>query len=248
MIEIRNVSKTYSEGGVKAVDGLSLTVPSGEIFGFLGPNGAGKSTTIKMLIGLLKQDSGTILMNGIDTGEDLIGVKQIIGYVPDEALFYEKMSGRTYLHFIADVFRVVTEDRDRRIDELSREFLLANDLDSVISSYSHGMKQKLGIIAALVHDPEIFILDEPMTGLDPKSAFILKNTMRRLCDQGKTVFFSTHVMDVAERICDRVAIIRKGRLIACAPFEELKKQSGGANSTLENIFLELTDETDPASV
>ncbi len=248
MIEITAVTKTYASRGIRAVDNLSLTVAPGEIFGFLGPNGAGKSTTIKMMIGLLRQDSGTIMMNGIDTGRDILSVKKILGYVPDEPLFYDKMTGLQYLQFIAGVFGVSPDVATRRSEELSREFLLADNLGDVIASYSHGMKQKLGIIAALLHDPEIFILDEPMVGLDPKAAFILKEKMRALCDAGKTVFFSTHVMDVAERLCDRVGIISHGSLVACAPFEELKKASGASNSTLEHIFLELTDEVDTADL
>lgn len=247
MIELNEVSKTYKKNGTKAVNGLTLQVPEGEIFGFLGPNGAGKSTTIKMMIGLLTQDLGTILMNGHDVSRDPVSVKSIIGYVPDEPLFYEKMTGIGYLNFIGDIFSVPAELRKKRIASLSEEFLFENQVGELITSYSHGMKQKLGIIAALLHDPEIFILDEPMVGLDPKAVFILKNRMRRLCEEGKTVFFSTHVMDVAERLCDRVGIIRKGELVACAPFEELKRASGEQQSTLESIFLELTDEADSSA-
>ena len=248
MIDLAGVSKSYSKGTVKAVNKLTLQVPGGGIFGFLGPNGAGKSTTIKMLIGLLRQDEGTILMNGHNTLEDITSVKKIIGYVPDEPIFYDKMTGIGYLNFIADVFGISTDYRMKKITELSKEFLLADSMDSVIASYSHGMKQKLGIISALLHDPDIFILDEPMVGLDPKASFILKEKMKKMCDAGKTIFFSTHVMDVAERLCDRVGIISKGKLVACAPFDELRKQSGESSSTLENIFLELTDEADTITV
>ena len=171
-------------------------------------------------------------------------VKRIIGFVPDEALFYDRMSGLQYLEFIADVHKMSRESRIRQITALAEEFMLDEALKEIISSYSHGMRQKLAIISALIHDPDIFILDEPMVGLDPKAAFILKEKMRELCKQGKTVFFSTHVMDVAERLCDRVGIIRKGSLIACAPFETLRNQTGEKGATLENIFLEMTDEPD----
>ncbi len=248
MIDIIGVSKSYAKGTVKAVNNLTMKIPEGEIFGFLGPNGAGKSTTIKMLIGLLQQDAGTIIMNGKNTLEDITSVKKMIGYVPDEPIFYDKMTGTGYMNFIADVYGVPLNIRKKRIPELCEEFLLLDSIDSVISSYSHGMKQKLGIISALLHDPEIFILDEPMVGLDPKASFILKEKMKELRDQGKTVFFSTHVMDVAERLCDTVGIISKGKLIACAPFTELRKNSGESSSTLENIFLELTDEADITTV
>lgn len=246
MIVIDHVDKSYKNGQVKAVNDLSLTVQQGEIFGFLGPNGAGKSTTINMLTGLLQQDRGSIKVHEFDTVKDNLKVKQLIGYVPDEPLFYEKMTGLRYLNFIADVFELDEKNRKNRIAKLSEEYLMQNSLEDVISSYSHGMKQKLQIMAALIHDPEVFILDEPMVGLDPKSSYVLKETMRTLCDAGKTVFFSTHVMEVAERLCDRVGIIQNGSLIACAPFEELKKASGETNSTLEQIFLELTNETHTA--
>lgn len=251
MIEIDAVTRSFTKKGgasVKAVDGLTLTVQPGEIFGFLGPNGAGKSTTIRMMIGLLKPDSGTIRMQHIPVVERALEVKRIIGYVPDEALFYERMSGLQYLEFIADIYSMSKEVRKRRIMDLAEEFMLDDALQEIISSYSHGMRQKLAIIAALLHDPEIFILDEPMVGLDPKAAFILKEKMRELCRRGKTVFFSTHVMDVAERLCDRVGIIRKGSLIACAPFETLRSQTGEQGATLENIFLEMTDEPDTHSL
>lgn len=244
MITLENVTKSYDRGATRAVDSLSLTIPPGEIFGFLGPNGAGKSTTINMLVGLLRPDSGRISVGGYSFEHDMLKIKQIIGYVPDGPLFYEKMTGRSYLEFICDIYKVSPEDRKRRTESLSQEFLLSDALGDVISSYSHGMKQKLAIIAALVHDPEIFILDEPLVGLDPKAAFVLKEKMRQLCSRGKGVFFSTHVMEVAEKICDRVGIIRKGSLIACAPFDELRASRGGADESLETVFLELTDEDD----
>lgn len=244
MIEIERVSKSYNKGAVRAVNNVSLTVQSGEVFGFLGPNGAGKSTTIKMLMGILKPDSGIIKMDGLSTQEHPLEVKKKIGYVPDEPMFYDKMTGISYLHFIADIFSIDAHVRKQRIEALSQEFLLTDPLADVIASYSHGMKQKLGIIAALLHDPDIFILDEPLVGLDPKAAYILKKKMRELCNQGKTIFFSTHVMEVAEKICDKVAIIRRGELLAEGPFLELRKKAGDSDSSLEELFLELTDETD----
>ncbi len=248
MIALEKVDKSYSKGKVKAVKDLTLTVPPGEIFGFLGPNGAGKSTTIKMLIGLLKPDTGTVTLQGYDVMKEPLEVKKHTGYVPDEPVLYEKMTGRRYVNFIADVYGVSQEMRDQRIGELSRSYEMDQALDETIFSYSHGMKRKIQIIAALVHDPDIFILDEPMTGLDPRSSFTLKQTMRKLCDAGKTVFFSTHVMEVAERICDTVGIIRKGELIAHGPFSELRASSGKKDSTLEQLFLELTHEQqDPSA-
>lgn len=242
MIEIREVSKTYSAGEIRAVDNMSLKIEPGKIFGFLGPNGAGKSTTIKMLTGLLTPDEGQILINGIDIRKDPIKAKSMTGYVPDEPVFYEKMSGAAFLSFIADIFRMDSAEREAAIT-IAGEFGIEEKLGDAVSSYSHGMKQKLSITAALMHNPEIFILDEPITGLDPKSAFTLKTKMRELCDNGKTVFFSTHVMEVAEKICDEVGIISRGRIIACGDLDEIKseRRAGGSDS-LENIFLELTNE------
>ena len=239
MIALDHVYKSYNNGAVQAVSDLSLIVPEGEIFGFLGPNGAGKSTTINMMIGLLRPDRGSIVMDGLQAGKDLLQIKRKIGYVADEPVFYEKMTGLQFIRFISDIFEVTPEDQVRRTAELAERFEITDALGDVSSSYSHGMKQKLAIISALVHDPDIFILDEPMVGLDPRAAFTLKEIMRELCDAGKTVFFSTHVMDVAERLCDRVGIIRKGRLVACDTFENLR---GASEATLEEVFLELTDE------
>ncbi|MCK4541608.1 MAG: ABC transporter ATP-binding protein [Spirochaetales bacterium] len=241
MIELKNLSKSYQNGKVKAVRHLDLTVKPGDVFGFLGPNGAGKSTTIKMMVGLLQSDNGSIQMNGIDISWDPLGIKKIIGYVPDEPILYDKMRGSAFLAFIADIFEVPGEKREK-IKNLAKDFELSDALDDLISSYSHGMKQKLSIIAALLHDPEIFILDEPIVGLDPRSSFLLKEKMRRHAEEGKTVFFSTHVMEVAEKLCDRVGIIHHGRMIAVGPLEELKTQSRNSHDSLEQLFLELTDE------
>lgn len=250
MIELIDVYKSYAGGKAEAVAGLNLKVEKGELFGFLGPNGAGKTTTIKMLVGLLKPDSGTISIAGIDRMTDPLGVKRIIGYVPDESVAYEKMTGASFLAFIADVFEIDQAARDE-VPALAGEFDLANALDDVISSYSHGMKQKLSIISALLHDPEVFILDEPIVGLDPKSAFTLKEKMKERCADGKTVFFSTHVMEVAEKLCDRVGIINHGKMIAVGPLDELKARGrnkpASGDETLERVFLELTDESVPSA-
>ncbi|MFP4112855.1 MAG: ABC transporter ATP-binding protein [Spirochaetota bacterium] len=240
MIEIRNLVKSYSKGAKRALDDLSLNVKPGELYGFLGPNGAGKTTTIKIAVGLLRPDSGSATVAGADVLRDPLEVKQRIGYVPDEPLLYENMTGTRFLSFIADVFQVPGGERGR-ILELAEEFELRAALDDRISSYSHGMKQKVAIIAALLHDPEVFILDEPIVGLDPQSSFLLKETMRKQCAKGKTVFFSTHVMEVAERLCDRVGIIRHGKLVAEGPMDELRERAGKTDATLESIFLELTN-------
>lgn len=236
MLVIKNLSKNF--GTKKAVNNISFEVKSGEIFGFLGPNGAGKTTTIKMVVGILIQDAGNISVGGIDTIEDSIESKKKFAYIPDNPDLYENMTGIQYLNFIADVFDVSKEDREKRIDEYSEVFEIKDDLNLYISGYSHGMKQKLAIISALVHDPDLMILDEPMVGLDPKSAYNLKNIMRKRCEQGKSIFFSTHVMEVAEKMCDRVAIIKNGNIIAIGSIDEIKTNS--QNSSLEDIFLELT--------
>jgi ABC-2 type transport system ATP-binding protein len=221
---------------------MTLKIEPGKIFGFLGPNGAGKSTTIKMLTGLLTPEEGDILLSNIDIRKNPIQAKRIIGYVPDEPVFYDRMSGAGFLSFIADIFKMDAATRKAAAD-IAEEFGIADKLGDTISSYSHGMKQKLSITAALMHNPEIFILDEPITGLDPQSAFTLKTKMRQLCSQGKTVFFSTHVMEVAEKVCDKVGIINKGRIIACGDLNEIKVgQNADSKDSLESIFLELTNE------
>jgi len=238
MIKIENVSKTF--GTKKAVNNLNLNINSGEIFGFLGPNGAGKSTTIKMIVGMLKQDTGKITIDGIDTLENPIESKRKFAYVPDNPDIYDTMTGRGYLNFIADVFEMEESLRVKKIMEYSDIFEMTGNLDTLISSYSHGMKQKIVLIGALIHEPELLILDEPMVGLDAKSSFRLKNIMRERADEGKTVFFSTHVMEVAEKLCDRIAIINKGELIARGTLEEIKEKAHESGS-LEKIFLELTE-------
>jgi ABC-2 type transport system ATP-binding protein len=242
MIELRGLSKTYAKGGVQAVKDLSLQVKKGELFGFLGPNGAGKTTTIKMMVGLLRPDAGQVLLQGIDARREPLKAKALMGYCPDEPVLYDKMTGARFLAFIADVFGVTAGERASRIGELAETFEMAGALGDPIASYSHGMRQKMSLMAALLHDPEILILDEPIVGLDPRAAFTLKETMRKLCSQGRTVFFSTHIMEVAERLCDRVGIIGRGELIAAAPLEELRARAGEKDATLERLFLEMTND------
>ncbi|MBU5669745.1 ABC transporter ATP-binding protein [Peptoniphilus sp. MSJ-1] len=238
MIKIENVSKTF--GVKKAVDNLNLEIASGQIYGFLGPNGAGKSTTIKMIVGMLKQDSGKISIDGIDTLENPIESKKKFAFVPDSPEIYDTMSGRQYLNFIADVFEMDVKTRVENIKKYSEIFEMESSLDTLISAYSHGMKQKIVLIGALIHNPELLILDEPMVGLDAKSSFRLKNIMRERADDGKTIFFSTHVMEVAEKLCDRIAIINKGVIIAEGSLDEIKEKAHESGS-LEKIFLELTE-------
>ena len=240
MIEFKQVSKRYDPKKPNAVDSLTLTIESAQIFGFLGPNGAGKSTTIKMLVGMLSPDSGSILVEGKEVGKDSLAIKKMIAYVGDEPLFYEKMTGARHLNFIADIFEVSQEIRKERITELSALFEMEGALTDEISSYSHGMKQKLGIIAALLHESRILILDEPMVGLDPKAAFTLKQTMRAYADAGNTVFFSTHGMEVAQDVCDRIGIIGKGSLLFEGTVKDLAEKRG--EGTLEQLFLDLTEE------
>jgi ABC-2 type transport system ATP-binding protein len=239
MIEVRELSKSYAHGQVKAVDNITLTVNPGEIFGFLGPNGAGKTTTIKMITGLLHPDTGQIKVNGIDSAAYPLQTKRQIGFVPDQPEVYERLTGIEYLNFLADVYEVPGELRRERIDRCLKMFDLTAQIGDLVQSYSHGMKQKLVLIGALLHNPPVWIMDEPMVGLDPRSAFLLKDLMWEHCRQGNTVFFSTHVLEVAERLCDRIAIINKGRIIACGTIEEIKEHH--EKETLENIFLELTE-------
>lgn len=238
MINIENLSKSF--GDKLALDNLNLKVKRGEIFGFLGPNGAGKTTTIKMIVGMLKQDKGHILIDGIDTLKDPIEAKKKFAFVPDNPDVYETMTGRQYLNFIGDVFEISLDKREENIKKYQEIFEMEESLDLLISSYSHGMKQKIVLMGALIHEPDLLILDEPMVGLDAKSSFRLKNIMRQLCDSGKSVFFSTHVMEVAEKVCDRIGIINKGKLIAVGSLEEIKNQADDEGS-LEKIFLELTE-------
>lgn len=239
MIEFKNVSKVFSKG-VKAVDNVSFTINEGEIFGFLGPNGAGKSTSLKMLVGILEQTEGTITVNGVDTLKNSMEVKEMISYVPDNPDIYTKMTGIKYLNFISDIYGIDEEVRKKRIEEYNKKLELGDAIYSTIESYSHGMRQKLVLIGALIIDPKVIILDEPMVGLDVKTSFNLKNILREFADSGRIVIFSTHVMEVAEKICDKVGIINKGKIAYCGKLEDLKKENG-SNEDLEKIFLELTE-------
>lgn len=239
MIDIRNVSKSYNRGSVKAVDALNLEIRKGEIFGFLGPNGAGKTTTIKMIVGLLNPDEGSVLIDGTDIRKDPIEAKKKIGYVPDNPNLYERLTGTEYLNFMADIYQVPVDLRRQRIENYLNMFGLNDSAGDLIKSYSHGMKQKIALTGALIHNPSVWILDEPMVGLDPKSAHLLKNQMREHCDNGNTVFFSTHILEVAEKLCDRIGIIHRGKLIAIGTIDELRQ--GDMKESLENIFLELTE-------
>ncbi|PGK32747.1 ABC transporter [Bacillus anthracis] len=238
MIEITNVSKSYN-GSTYAVKDLSLFVPSGEIFGFLGPNGAGKSTTIKMITGIHGVDKGTITINGIDIMKNPMQAKRTFGYVPDSPDMFLRLKGIEYLNFMSDMYEVPKEVRQERIESLAKKFDLYNALSDQIQSYSHGMRQKIVIIGVLVHEPDVWILDEPLTGLDPKSAYILKEMMREHADKGKIVFFSTHVLEVAEKLCDRVAIINKGNLQFKGNLDEMRDHFK-SNESLEKMFLEMT--------
>ena len=234
MIDIRNLTKVY--GDKKAVDDLSLHIAPGEMYAFIGHNGAGKTTTIKSVCGLLNFDNGEIYIDGVSIKDDPIGCKKKIAYLPDNPDLYDFMSGIKYLNFIANVFGVSREDRFERIKRYGDMFEITKDLAEPISSYSHGMKQKLAIISALIHDPKVLIMDEPFVGLDPKATFLLKEEMKRICDNGGAIFFSTHVLDVAEKICDKIAIIKGGKLIRHGSMEKIK-----GDTSLESVFLELED-------
>ncbi|NPV80528.1 MAG: ABC transporter ATP-binding protein [Firmicutes bacterium] len=240
LLNLEGVTKTYRGSARPAVDSLDLGVRSGEIFGFLGPNGAGKTTTIKIVVGLLRPDKGRVILDGFDAARDPIRVKRQIGYVPDNPDLYDRLTGIEYLNFIADVFGVSQDERRRRIQDLADMFELSGAITDIIQSYSHGMKQKLALMGALLHDPRLFILDEPMVGLDPRSSHLFKELMRKHCDRGNAVFFSTHILEVAERLCDRVGIINRGRLIASGTMEELRAMHK-TDESLEDIFLELTE-------
>lgn len=235
MLEIKNLTKTFGEK--RAVDDLSLTINSGEIYGFIGHNGAGKTTTIKSICGIQSFDSGEITLDGLSIIADPIKFKSQMAYIPDNPDLYEYMSGIKYLNFIADIFGVSVKDREERIKKYGDVFELTGDLAQPISAYSHGMKQKLAIIAAWLHNPRLIIMDEPFVGLDPKAAHILKEMMREVCDAGGAIFFSTHVLEVAEKLCDKVAIIKNGKLIKSGTMEEVK-----GDESLETVFLELEAE------
>ena len=235
MLNIQHLTKTY--GDKKAVDDLTLHIAPGEIYGFIGHNGAGKTTTLKSVVGILQFDAGTITIDGADLKADPLGCKRKLAYIPDNPDLYDYMTGIKYLNFIADVFGVDAQTRQERIRTYADAFELTGDLAQPIAAYSHGMKQKLAIIAAWLHDPKVIIMDEPFVGLDPKAAHLLKGMMREVCDNGGAIFFSTHVLEVAEKLCDKVAIIKGGRLIRSGTMEEVK-----GDDSLEEVFLELEAE------
>ena len=239
MIEIKNISKEYKKNK-KIINNIILEIKDGEIFGFLGPNGAGKTTTIKMMTGILEIDEGDIFIDGKSIKENPIEAKRLIGLVPDNPDAFLKLRGIEYLNFMADIYEVSTEDRIKRIKELSEKFEINNVLNNKVESYSHGMRQKLIIIGVLLHNPKNWILDEPMTGLDPKASFELKNMMREHAKKNNTVFFSTHILDVAERLCDRIGIIDKGKLLFVGTYEDLKKELK-ENKSLEELFMEIVE-------
>ncbi len=235
MLKVCNVTKKY--GNKTAVDDVSLEVKNGEIFGFIGHNGAGKTTLIKSIVGIHDFDSGDILVNGVSIKEDEIACKKVTAYIPDNPDLYANMSGIDYLNFIADIYEVDDKKREELTKKYATTFELLPNLGDLISSYSHGMKQKLAIISALIHEPKLLVLDEPFVGLDPKSSKDLKDIMKELCKEGTSIFFSSHVLEVVEKLCDRVGIIKKGKLIAIGKTSEIK-----GNKDLEEVFLELTDE------
>lgn len=234
MLRIEHLTKKYGEK--KAVDDLSLHIEKGEIYGFIGHNGAGKTTTIKSVVGILDFDEGEIFIDGKSVKKDSLECKRVIAYIPDNPDLYEFMSGLQYLNFISDIFAVEEKERKERIEKYSTAFEIKEDLASPISSYSHGMKQKLAIISALVHDPKLIIMDEPFVGLDPIASHLLKDIMREKCNEGGAIFFSTHVLEVAEKLCDKIAIIKGGKLIKSGTMEEVK-----GDSSLESVFLELEE-------
>lgn len=241
MLQINNLTKTYSGSPKPSVENLSLTVNDGEIFGFIGPNGAGKSTTIKSITSIIGFNEGSVLIDGINLKDNPTDAKKLIGYVSDDHVLYEGLTGIEYVNFICDIFDVPSSQREKRLNKYVQMFALEDAIKNQISSYSHGMKQKLNIIGALIHEPRLWILDEPMTGLDPKSAYNLKQLMREHADKGNCVFFSSHVLEVVEKLCDRIGIIDDGHLITTCTISELKERN--RDSSLEDLFLKLTDDT-----
>lgn len=235
MLSIEHLTKTF--GTVKAVDDLSLHIAPGEIYGFIGHNGAGKTTTLRSVVGIQQFDQGEIRVGGISVTEDPLAVKKILAYIPDNPDLYEYMTGIKYLNFVADIFGVSKADREARIHEYAGRFELTGALAQPIASYSHGMKQKLAIISAWLHAPKLIVMDEPFVGLDPKASHLVREMMREVCDNGGAIFFSTHVLEVAEKLCDKVAIIKQGRLIRSGTMEEVK-----GDDSLEEVFLELEAE------
>ena len=235
MLRIEHLTKTYDSR--KAVDDLTLHIAPGEVYGFIGLNGAGKTTTLKSVAGILQFDSGEIYVAGKSVREDPTGCKKIMAYIPDNPDLYDFMTGTQYLNFVGDIFGVSTQKRKEKIEKYAEVFGLTADLDQSVSSYSHGMKQKLAVISAWMHEPKLILMDEPFVGLDPKASHSLKEMMRELCDGGGAIFFSTHVLDVAEKLCDKIAIIKEGKLIRSGTMEEVK-----GDESLEETFLELAED------
>ncbi len=236
MLEIKNYTKIY-HGNKKAVDDLSLTINDGDLFGFIGQNGAGKTTTLKAVSGILSFEIGEIILNGINIKEDPIAFKQNIAFIPDNPDLYDQLTGMQYINFIADVFGVPKTVRQELTEKYATEFDIMGDLNNPLNSYSHGMKQKVALISAFVHSPKLLILDEPFVGLDPRASFTLKNTMQEFCKAGNIIVFSTHVLDVAQKLCNRIAIIKQGKVITTGNMEDIIK-----DSSLENVFMELTED------
>lgn len=236
MLEIKNFSKTYTKGK-KAVDNINLHIKPGEVFGFIGHNGAGKTTTIKSIVGILDFEEGEILIDGNSIKDDPIKCKSITAYIPDSPELYEQLTGIQYLNFICDIYKISTDRRKEDIEKYAKIFELAGRLGDLISSYSHGMKQKLALISALVRKPKLLVLDEPFVGLDPKASFLVKEIMKEMCKEGSSIFFSTHVLEVAEKLCDHVAIIKNGKIIAYGTMDDVK-----GDKSLEDVFLETANE------
>ena len=239
MIDIINVSKAYRKN-INVVENINIRINDGEIFGFIGPNGAGKTTTIKMMTGILELEKGNILIDNKSIKSNPVQAKKRFGFVPDDPNMFLKLKGIEYLNFIADIYEVKAKERLERIEKITKEFEIYNALEDKIESYSHGMRQKIIICGVLLHNPQNWILDEPLTGLDPKSSYKLKNMMKEHVKNGKCVFFSTHVLEVAERLCDRIGIINKGKIIFVGTYDEMKKRLGGDGS-LEELFMEITE-------
>lgn len=235
MLEIVNYSKSYNKNH-KTVDNINLTIEEGDLFAFIGHNGAGKSTTIKSIVGILDFEEGDILINGLSIKKNPVECKKQIAYIPDNPDLYESITGIKYLNFIADVFEVSKEIRKERIEKYATMFGLMDKLNNYIGAYSHGMKQKLALISAFLHDPKILVLDEPFVGLDPKASFLVKQAMREFCEQGGIIFFSTHILEVAQKLCNKIAIIKNGKLVTTGTMEEVT-----GDSSLEEVFMELTE-------
>lgn len=245
MLELQHLTKAYGKNLKPSVDNLCLSVKPGQIFGFIGPNGAGKTTTIRMLTGILTPDQGTVTVDGFDMEKSPIQAKERIGFVPDGHDLFERMTGITYLNFVANMYGVPADVRKEKIQDMLAKYELADAAGSQIRSYSRGMKQKLAVIASLLHAPRVWVLDEPMVGLDPRASHLLKQEMRAHADAGNVVFFSTHVLEVAEKLCDQIGIINKGVMIASGSLEEIRRGEQGVS--LEQLFLEMTDKEGAAS-